>query len=225
MRIAFISDIHSNYSALSSVLNKIDALDCSQIICLGDMLGYYDAPNSVIDALKMKNVKCIKGNHDKYILGELTFEDKNKEIYGIDRHRAELTKDNYLYLKACASYLSFNVEEVKIICAHAIPNDETIYLNDAIDYSKYHEVITECDMYFHGHTHRRQELIYDNTIIVNPGSVGQPRSGGYKASFCTVDFPEKRIQWYSVDYDVETYKQFLKENKYDKMVIDIFDRV
>ena len=67
MNIAFISDIHGNFSALSAVLKKVKKLKIKKIYCLGDIVNYYYEPDKCIDLLQKNNVTCIKGNHEKIL--------------------------------------------------------------------------------------------------------------------------------------------------------------
>ena len=65
--IGIISDVHGNYSALSRVLARLDALGVSRIICLGDTAGYYCQVNECCDALRERAVFSVMGNHDWYL--------------------------------------------------------------------------------------------------------------------------------------------------------------
>jgi predicted phosphodiesterase len=64
MKLAIISDIHSNLEALEAALHDIKTQNVSAIYCTGDLVGYGPNPNEVIDLLMRNNVKCLMGNHD-----------------------------------------------------------------------------------------------------------------------------------------------------------------
>ena len=70
MRIAIISDIHSNLIALESVVHEIEQLWVDKIVCLGDVVGYGPAPNECVDLIKQKVDVCLMGNHDWAVLGK-----------------------------------------------------------------------------------------------------------------------------------------------------------
>ena len=70
MRIAIISDIHSNLIALESVFHDIEQLWVDKIVCLGDVVGYGPAPNECVDLIKQKVDVCLMGNHDWAVLGK-----------------------------------------------------------------------------------------------------------------------------------------------------------
>ncbi|HEX9746069.1 MAG TPA: metallophosphoesterase family protein, partial [bacterium] len=63
MKTAIISDIHSNISALTSVLSKIDSLKCDRIVCLGDIVGYAADPNECTSKIREVSTLTIRGNH------------------------------------------------------------------------------------------------------------------------------------------------------------------
>ena len=66
--IAIISDVHGNYEALKEVLAKIESLNISHIVCLGDVMGYYSQINECCDVMRKKRIQCVMGNHDWYLV-------------------------------------------------------------------------------------------------------------------------------------------------------------
>ena len=69
MRLALISDIHANLTALEAVLADMPCVD--RILCCGDLVEYYDQPNEVCALVRERGIECIRGNHDAYVLGLL----------------------------------------------------------------------------------------------------------------------------------------------------------
>ena len=69
MKTAFISDIHGNYEALTSVLAEIDRLGVERIYCAGDVVGYYSQINECCRELREREIPCVMGNHDWYMAG------------------------------------------------------------------------------------------------------------------------------------------------------------
>ena len=66
--IAILSDIHGNYEALKAVLGVLDSFKIKQLYCLGDIVGYYSQVNECCNELRNRNVKCVMGNHDWYMV-------------------------------------------------------------------------------------------------------------------------------------------------------------
>src|SRR5205807_419709 len=69
MRYAIVSDIHANLEALTSVLERIDAEAVDQIVCLGDLVGYFADPSKCLTIIRDRGVRCIAGNHDRVAAG------------------------------------------------------------------------------------------------------------------------------------------------------------
>ena len=69
MTIGIISDIHGNYEALKTVLAELDQMNVSEVICLGDVVGYYSQVNECCDELRKRQIRCVMGNHDWYMAG------------------------------------------------------------------------------------------------------------------------------------------------------------
>jgi predicted phosphodiesterase len=79
MRVAVISDIHANYHALEHVLAEVDAAGVDAVWCLGDTVGYGPLPNECCDIVRARADRCLVGNHDLVVLGELAVSDFNDE--------------------------------------------------------------------------------------------------------------------------------------------------
>ena len=69
-KIVVISDIHGNYPALKTVLDDIDADGIEDVICLGDIVGYYCQVNECIDVLRERKIYSLLGNHDYYMISD-----------------------------------------------------------------------------------------------------------------------------------------------------------
>src|SRR6266550_3565318 len=103
--IAIISDIHGNYVALQEVLKAIDKMGIKDIYCLGDVVGYYPQVKECCDELRERNIKCIIGNHDWYLLAD-SFCSRSKSVNDtIDYQKKIITDDNLLWLKSLPVYI------------------------------------------------------------------------------------------------------------------------
>lgn len=224
MKIAVISDIHSNFNALKEVIYAINKSDCDFKICLGDMVGYYDKPHEVIECLKYYDFKCIKGNHDRYMTGEIKYNIKNKDIYGIERQRKLLSSEDILFLKNCTDYFEFQYKNKKYCFCHSLKDDCEVYLKDENDILNRFNDIEKYDYYFYGHTHRKKYFNIKNHVIINPGSVGQQRDRSFKPSFCIMDVGREEWKIISAEYDIKKYVCSLIKKGYDKRLTDIFTR-
>lgn len=97
--LAILSDIHGNYPALQAVLEDMRKYPITDIICLGDICGYYAMVNECIDCLRSHNIVSLKGNHDCYLLGELQCERSKTVTKCIEFQKKVITKGNLDWLK------------------------------------------------------------------------------------------------------------------------------
>ena len=67
-RTAIISDIHANYHALSAVIEDVHAMGCTDLVCLGDIVGYNAYPSECLDLVRKMNCPVVKGNHDEEVV-------------------------------------------------------------------------------------------------------------------------------------------------------------
>jgi len=224
MKIAIISDIHSNYNALVKVVDEINKFDCDIKICLGDAVGYYNKPNETIETLKRNKFKCVKGNHDRFILDETEYNKKHENIYGIKRHRQILNLANLMFLKSCPDFIELQYKNYNCCFCHSLKSDCQVYLKDDIDIIEHFEHIKKYDYYFYGHTHRKKTIAIEKTVIINPGSVGQQRDYDWKPSFCILDLNKNQYKIFSVSYDIKSYVNELNKYRYDQRLINILQK-
>ena len=99
MTIAFISDIHGNFEALTAVLAELDRMRVTEIVCVGDVVGYYSQVNECCDELKRRGIKSLLGNHDWY-LGFGGFCVRSKSVNDCLAHqRRVITPENQNWLR------------------------------------------------------------------------------------------------------------------------------
>ncbi len=222
MRIAIISDIHSNYFYFKKVMLQIEKINVDAIYCLGDMVGYYDEPNKVIELAMNKDIKCIKGNHEKYLLGEIDYSDKNEDIYRIENQRQILSKKNLNYLKGLSDFIEEKIADKKFYLTHSLPNDTTSYIRSIHDLDFINS--KNYDYYCFGHTHIPLISFHYGLCVLNPGSIGQPRDYTQQPSFIIVNTDNQSVELYKVDIDISSYISQLKKMNYPEPLIRILIR-
>jgi predicted phosphodiesterase len=220
MRCLVLSDIHSNLEAFETVLDHAGAVD--QVWCLGDVVGYGPDPNGCVELLRARPHLCIAGNHDWATLGRLDLRDFNPDAREANLwNRQQLTPSNLDYLEN----LPESLVEGEFTLSHGSPrhpvweyilHPSTAELNFNFFETRYCLV---------GHTHapaifqqvgdQGQEAreiplpdgpwpLGPERLILNPGSVGQPRDGDSRASYALLDTEAMTIQFRRVRYSVET---------------------
>jgi len=221
-RIALISDIHSNFNYLIKVLDRIDQENVDRIYCLGDLVGYYDKPNEVIDLIIKKNILCIKGNHEKYLLDNINYNLKNENIYRIKRQKKIITRNHLEFLDNLPDDIEFFISGKKFYLTHSLPNDCLSYLNDLKILDK--KFISQLDYYCYGHTHIPFITYKFGTCIMNPGSIGQPRDFSKKPSYAIVDVDNETSNINKVNVDYKDYCKNLSSKNYPDKLISILKR-
>jgi len=220
MKIAIISDIHSNFEALNHVLEGTERID--EFICLGDIVGYGADPNKCIKKIKNINCRSIGGNHDFAVLGKLNLDWFNDEARtAIFWTSLQLEKDNHDFLLNLGKKIEL---KDNIFAVHGSPQNPIIeYILDkntaSLIFDKYIFKI-----YFVGHTHiagcfsineENKKIDYLNfsrgghieisknkRYIINCGSVGQPRDGNPQASYGIYDLKHNVVDIFRVSYPV-----------------------
>jgi len=223
----FISDIHSNLPALESVLNIIP-ID-SIIICAGDIVGYYLEPNEVCNLLKARSVFCIKGNHDKYVLNELSYSTDKEFKYRTIETRKKLSSSNLKWLKQLPDCInlsfqlnSYSIKTNSILVAHGSPRnvEEYIYPDTPIDFLK-----DDTNSFLVlGHTHHPMLRHAGSRVVLNPGSVGQPRDRISGTSFASIQILTGHVYFHRTTYHIDEYQSHLEYFGLDASMIKILSR-
>jgi len=192
--IGIISDIHGNHFALSAVLTKLDEMGVSEIICLGDIGGYYCQINECCDSLRSRNIFSLMGNHDWYLATGEGCPRSNSANECLEYQRKVISRSNLDWLASLTP--EANIHGINI--AHGgwhDPIDE--YLKPTIEY--FSEIPGR---YFaSGHTHVQRIWSGEGKCYCNPGSVGQPRDGDPRAAFATWD--GRSFFLHRTEYDIQ----------------------
>lgn len=234
MRYLIISDIHANLVALEAVLAAVKKERIDQVWCLGDTVGYGPAPNECVARVRELATICLVGNHDWAALGKLNIDDFNPEARAaIEWTQAQLSDESRAYLDTLEGRLD-NVHP-EFTLAHASPRhpiwEYLLYASAAAENFEYFST-RFCLV---GHTHKpvifqRWESDPDAPplvnpqpavnqplpilqaegvrLILNPGSVGQPRDNNPRAAYAIFDDDEGTFTFHRTPYNVaETQKQ------------------
>ena len=221
MRTLIISDIHSNLTALNTVLADADPFDA--VWCLGDVVGYGPDPNECIERLQsLPGLKCVKGNHDAAIIGDININAFNYEARAsLVWLQSVLKPENRRWLEALDERIT--LENVTIV--HGSPrNPVWEYIMD-LGSARENMRVFETQVCLVGHTHipciyqmdkdtihstrlhlmnRDEPFSIEHKCILNPGSVGQPRDHDPRSAYMIYE-DESDTPWifHRVKYDVE----------------------
>jgi predicted phosphodiesterase len=216
MRVAVLSDVHSNLPALEAVLAAAGQVDA--VWHLGDVVGYGPDPNGVVRRLRDIGAVGVRGNHDAAAIGGSEIDWFNPDARkAMEWTRGALEPDALAWLRELPERrIEADVELVH--GSHRQPIWE--YVTSTAT-ARANLALIEQSIGLHGHTHvpvawidtagdvrgRRvddgDELTLEGTrALINPGSVGQPRDGDRRASFLILDPGAGRVTWHRTEYDI-----------------------
>lgn len=217
-KIALLSDIHGNDLALKSVLDEIRAQNISTVLICGDFVGYYYNVENALNLLKTFNVVSCKGNHE-VILECWNSADNNEKArleskYGNSFRliSQNLSKYNSDWLEKLDHPVCLKLNNKRICLAHGAPWDINQYLYEdtiANYHDKFRDISKLYDVVMLGHSHYQFVKKLDKLIVINPGSVGQPRSGTFskntncmaRAHWATLELDDLKVDLFSTLYD------------------------
>lgn len=219
MLIGIISDIHSNIYGLKAVLHKLQKTDI--IICAGDITGYYTFVNEVFTELKNNKIQFIKGNFDNFLFSD-SF--KNKIIQeSVNYTKNVITLENLELIKNAKTKLSLKIDSKQIKVFHGSPWKIDEYINP--NYKSFEKFkLINADLIILGHTHKPMIKKIGQTIIVNPGSCGQPRDYDDRASCAIYDTKTCEVNIFRIKYDYNPIIKAVIRHNLDPKLISILKR-
>jgi predicted phosphodiesterase len=220
MRIAVISDIHSNMEAFSRVLEDADRSSVDSIFCLGDVIGYGPEPNEAISLIRERNIPTVMGNHELGVAESWYMEQLNPIACKSLQMTIKMLSENSL---------SFVTGLERFLVAHGArfvhglpPDSPTTYMLEVPNvkmkniFGQYKERVC-----FTGHTHNPELVEFDGAFVVrvllkrgvttldknrryiiNAGSVGQPRDINNKAKYVIWDTADDSVELKHISYDI-----------------------
>ena len=218
MRYGLFSDVHSNLEAFEAVLTAMARERIEKFLCLGDIVGYAANPNECLSRLRQLPAVVVAGNHDLATVGHPIL----YELYDAAREAAEwtaaqLTEENKTWIQTLP--LVAQEGEATLVHGSLFEPEEFHYIHEPSEIEQNFSLM-ETPLCFVGHSHfpwimeegeetAVGEIIYrkGKKYLVNVGSVGQPRDGDVRASFCIWHSEERRIELRRVPYNIETVQR------------------
>lgn len=231
MRVGVISDIHGNHYALEAVLRVAKKEGIEKLLVLGDIVGYYYHPEIVLNMLSEWDYEIIKGNHE-VILQDLKENKINPEVlkekYGRGHEYAlkNIDSETQEWLFSLPMQKTIVIDAVSFQLNHGSPLniDEYIYPDAPVSQLEKCNSIDH-DFVLIGHSHYSFSFRCANSILINPGSVGQSRQIGGKAFWCIINTENKCFQSVSTDYNIEKLVIEIEEKDPEiKYLIEILKR-
>jgi putative phosphoesterase len=208
LKIVILSDIHSNLNALEAVVDKFPKYD--ELVCLGDVVGYGPQPNEVIAKLqRLRPTIVLMGNHDCAVVTGDVEGFSSHASAAVEWTRREISGVSLHYLAALKPSARLEREGVTLALFHGSPRDPlSEYVFPGLPERAYRSLVetAAANIVLLGHTHMPMLYRINGGVLANPGSVGQPRDGDYRASFAllTISQGEVSFEVQRVEYDVSS---------------------
>ena len=237
MRALIVSDVHSNLEAFRSVIEDAEAREnVDSIWSLGDLVGYGPDPAEVVELLMSRPHQAIAGNHDLASIGKLSLEAFNPHAAAANTWTAmQLSQEQKDFIGG--QELRLELDEFTVV--HGSPRDpiwEYVMSERAAVASFMHFDTYRCLL---GHSHipflcRPTEdgasfvdfpldteiTLATDRIIINPGSVGQPRDGDPRASYAVFDSESSTIAHHRVAYDIPATQEKMRRHKLPNALVE-----
>jgi diadenosine tetraphosphatase ApaH/serine/threonine PP2A family protein phosphatase len=220
MLVAIVSDIHGNRQAFEAVLDAIDASDCEELWCLGDLVGYGADPDACVELARRHAAVSLAGNHDLVVRGELPLEEFSRgAALAAEWTQRTISADTRAYL---AGLKPAALDEA-VGLYHASPRDPVweyvlspLQAELCLDAQQHrvcligHSHVALSFSRLPGELATGQTRDADDRLdltegewLVNPGSVGQPRDGDPRAAWLELDLDRWTAIYRRTEYDVE----------------------
>lgn len=230
-RTAIISDIHSNLHALCAVMEDIQTEQCTDMVCLGDVVGYNAYPAECVEAIRSYNCPVVKGNHDAEVSNPANLNMNEMARMAMEWTRSRLNEEQLSWL-ARLQYMRIVRSQFTIVHSTLDQPKAWNYIINANDATgNFRRQFSP--LCFHGHTHVPKVFYFDpgsgrtyedfaalehlyvsgeSEFILNPnlkyfinvGSVGQPRDNDPRACYGIYDSDYKIVKIKRVVYDVQS---------------------
>jgi len=232
MRVALLSDVHSNLAALEAVIEAAHKAGAEAVWHMGDLVGYGPDPDAVVAVMQAEGAECVMGNHDAAALGLMPitdFNDMAKEA--VLWTAARISEATRVFLSALPQTRS----DGRYTCCHGTLRDPLWEYLDTYDAARAHfdAQTTLCSIV--GHTHRQILLTRGESgeiealtpedggvyavagadtatrYCINPGGAGQPRDGDPRSCYALLDTSAGSVSFHRVAYDIATTQRRIRE--------------
>lgn len=209
MKIGLMGDIHANHVALKAVLQSAALSGVETLLVTGDLVGYYFFPSEVLELLRPWKRFIVRGNHEEMLHTARSDEDFLFRMtcrYGSGLRTAidQLDEQSLNELCTLPHPMQLEIEGCNILLCHGSPWDINRYVYpDSGTLELEGCAVGEFDLVVQGHTHYPMHMNIGRTLLVNPGSVGQPRNRQPGAHWALFDTELREITMRCETYDAE----------------------
>jgi putative phosphoesterase len=194
--IGVVSDVHGNLPALEAVL--ADMPDVEQLVCAGDVVGYNPWHADCVELLREREALTVMGNHDRAVASGSTSGFNGMARAGVEHAREQLSPDAVGWLAGLPD--ERRLGDLAVVHGHPEAPDRYTYPESFSP-----SLLGEERVLVLGHTHVQGHRVFDEGVVLNPGSVGQPRDGDPRAAYALLESTdgEYSVSERRVEYDVD----------------------
>jgi putative phosphoesterase len=198
MRLGVISDVHGNRVALDAVLDAMPGVDL--LVNAGDVVGYNPWPAECVAAVRDRAVPSVMGNHDRETARSGRVRFNRMANAGVEYAREQLSDEQRAWLADLPDRRTVADGRVRVVHGHPANPDRYTYPEEFSP-----AMLDGEDLLVTGHTHVQGHRTFDDGVVMNPGSVGQPRDEDPRAAYAVVDLSDDppAVDERRVEYDVE----------------------
>jgi diadenosine tetraphosphatase ApaH/serine/threonine PP2A family protein phosphatase len=230
MRVAILTDIHSNLPALEAVLAAIDESGLERRWCLGDVVGYGAQPDECSKLVSERCELSLVGNHDLAVTGEISTEVFSASAAAaVEWTRSSADDATIEFLKS----LRPDNTDQDVGLYHASPRDPVWEYVLAVDQARECMAAQSARVSLIGHSHvalwfsdgagppggdgggqaegGKEIDVSSDRWLLNPGSVGQPRDGDPRAAWLELDTDEWKATYHRVEYDIDRAAEAIRD--------------
>ncbi len=207
MRLGVISDLHANIHALRAVWKKFQDLHVTQIVCLGDLVGYGATPDEVLRFVRENEVNTTMGSSE----ARLVFDLLTKEIrlgiadQTIEWSKTRLSTEDFQWMRALPMTGKMQTVHGRVRFMHGLPDDPDAKVDLADSQKNLNELLEKmnCQIFITGGSHVPGIREVNQGFIINPGSVGLSLNGKPGADCAILDFngAKLRVELHKVPYN------------------------
>ena len=203
MKVGLISDVHANLPALETVLDDMPAVD--RIYCAGDVVGYNPWPAACVKRVRDVATATVRGNHDRTVETPERYRGNRMAEAGLEHAKASLSDDQREWVDALPRAETFAGDRYLLVHSHPAAEREDAYVYPE-EFPTLDRHMGEYDGIVLGHTHVQGVRGVAGGVVLNPGSVGQPRDGDPRAGYAVLDTAADgtdAVETRRVPYDVD----------------------